>query len=114
MTKKQQASFIREWQARLGLADWYIIVQGDCTPDDFPTPRFGEASYELQRKKATIRVLAPKHFYGEYTWTNTIIHELLELAFASLVFAAGEQNGQFTHEKECVIETLSRAIIGGF
>ena len=111
--QRQQAAFVATWQANLGLLDWHITCNINATQEDLDLGTFGQCSIMASSKRATITVLSPERFYGPYTWENTVVHELMEILFSDLMLLA-DLDVPGTREKERIIETLTRALVGGY
>ena len=84
----EQERILNEWQERLGLQDWAITLQYNCTPEELKLSDVdGEADWVTSTKSATIRILGKK-YYGDrnepYDFESTLVHELLHLKFSML------------------------------
>ena len=76
---------LKEWQDRLCLNDWVIVVYDDCSPLDMEEQgRAGEVNYDELHKCASI-CLIDKKYYGKrlkpYDKEKTLVHELLHIKF---------------------------------
>jgi N-formylglutamate amidohydrolase len=79
-SQEQADKCLKEWQERLFLTDWIIVIR-ISEPHEFSMPeRMGENEFQLINKTGVIRILNKK-YYGEritkYCAELTLIHELL-------------------------------------
>lgn len=97
-------------QKVLGLTDWKIILQDNCTPYDMANiDRIGECEWEEVPKVATIRIIDEKH-YGErplpFDYDKTLIHELLHIKFA-MIDGVSRLHSRLVHQ---LIEEFARIL----
>ena len=80
---REHGNLLKEWQERLGLMDWVIVLEDSCSIDEMgDSETNGYANYQETNKTAVIQILNPIH-YGErvvpFDWEKTLVHELLHL-----------------------------------
>ena len=77
----------KEWQHRLDLDDWEILIQKTRREDMSDESNQGEAHYFFVAKQALITILDPIDYINKpfkQDIEQTIVHELLHLKFAIL------------------------------
>ena len=80
MTQQELESLCAKWQRRLRLQDWNVTVE---LVRHFDIPdRVDEASMQIERKEATIKIVSPADRHEQDNpFEHTLIHELLHLHF---------------------------------
>lgn len=86
MTTKETAhELVREWQDRLHLQNWEIVVFVK-RHYDFESPKLGENRWVLAKRQSIIRLLDPQDYDPTFApmpeMELTVIHELLHCHFA--------------------------------
>lgn len=76
---------LKEWQRRLGLGDWTIVLYDNVSPMEMNEQECsGEVNYDELHKCASI-LLVDKKYYGKrlkpYDKEKTLVHELLHIKF---------------------------------
>lgn len=100
---------IEEWQERLGLSDWAIILRYNCEREDLEDENaVGETSWIDSNKSAVIRIVSEK-VYGndriiDFDFEKTLVHELLHIKFSYL------QLENKTYESKVLDETIRQLI----
>lgn len=107
---------LEEWQERLGLQDWAIVLCYNCKPSDLKTENTnGETEWILSIKNATIRLLDKKYDTNgtlEYDIEQTLVHELLHIKLS--IFDINQDNyaGCVVDElRHQLIDDLARALV---
>lgn len=108
---------LEEWQERLGLMDWCIVLRINVKQDDFEgeEPVVGQTNWQNISKTAVIKVLDEK-LYGDriikYDFERILLHELLHIKFNIL------QQDPFNYESRVyddfqhqLLEDLAQALI---
>ena len=108
---------LEEWQERLGLMDWCIVLRINVKQDDFEgeEPVAGQTKWQNTSKTAVIKVLDEK-LYGDriiaYDFERILVHELLHIKFNIL------QQDPFNYEttvfdefQHQLIEDMAQALI---
>ena len=103
---------LKEWQHRLGLDDWKIVLKEDCSPNDMVLKDVvGETSFEEVNKCAVIRIITEKD-YGDriisFNFEKTLIHELLHLKFCLLSESGNDLQNRIVHQ---LIEDMAKALV---
>ena len=103
---------LKEWQHRLGLDDWKIVLKEDCSPNDMVLKDVvGETSFEEVNKCAVIRIITEKD-YGDriipFNFEKTLIHELLHLKFCLLGESGNDLQNRIVHQ---LIEDMAKALV---
>ena len=86
MTKKKmprEAELLIEWQRRLGLQDWSIVLRTECDPKDMEiADSEGCTVWEESTKTASIQIVDPEKIecsVRKFDLEEVLIHELLHL-----------------------------------
>lgn len=103
---------LKEWQHRLGLDDWKIVLKEDCSPNDMVLKDVvGETEFEEVNKCAVIRIITEKD-YGDriipFNFEKTLIHELLHLKFCLLGESGNDLQNRIVHQ---LIEDMAKALV---
>lgn len=104
---------LKEWQHRLGLDNWTIVLEEDCSPLDFKlTDVQGEADYDEVNRCAIIRIVSEKD-YGKrivpFDKEKVLVHELLHLKFCHLQNTGDNLHDRIVHQ---IIDDMARALVG--
>lgn len=82
--KSKEELLLDEWQKRLGLSDWVIILRYNSDGSDMEEDNAGETEWQDVSKTAVIRIVS-KEQYGEriikYDFERILVHELLHVKF---------------------------------
>ena len=113
-----EEQLLNEWQERLGLQDWAIILKYNCKKQDMQDPEYsiGETQWETTNKCARICIIS-KEEYGKdrilkYDFEKTLIHELLHLKFSLIDKDLNTYEGIVAESaRHQLIDDLSRAFI---
>lgn len=102
---------LKEWQHRLGLNDWTIVLCEDLTNDEMTLDGCaGCCSTQEVNKTAKIELLKPE-CYGDrikpYDIEKTLVHELLHAKFA-LLDGVSDLHDRVLHQ---IIEDLAKAFV---
>lgn len=103
-----------EWQTRLGLTDWRIILY-DCVPaEEMPEENVsGHVEFQEVNKTARINIMDPDE-YGErvipFDYERVLVHELLHLKLCLIAetFGEDETRERVAHQ---IIDDLARALV---
>lgn len=101
-----------EWQHRLGLDDWCIVLKNNCSPNEMMLQNVsGECEKDDVNKCAIIRLLDKKD-YGDsilpYDKEETLVHELLHIKFWLIENTDNEMQNRFIHQ---LIEDMAKALV---
>lgn len=85
-----EEKLLEEWQERLGLQDWQIILKYNCSKEQMDDPEYsiGETNWETTNKCARICIIS-KEEYGtnkmlDFDFEKTLVHELLHCKFSMI------------------------------
>ena len=116
MAKKipEEMSLLNEWTERLGLQDWAIVLQTDCSPSEMSLQgALGCTSWQEATKTAVIQIVNPNKVDGltrPYNFEEILIHELLHLKTSLL--SSGEEpetiGDRVLHQ---LVDDIARAMI---
>lgn len=110
-TKEGQA-WLKEWQERLGLQDWRLLLIENVHPDEMDERDCnGCISYTESIKCGRIQLLDPKYYEGRmvpYDREQTLVHELLHAKLA-LLDDRDDLSSRLLHQ---MIDDLARALVG--
>lgn len=112
MKTSEANKLMKEWQKRLSMQDWRIVLHIDCEPDDmYVEDSSGSVSWQESTKTACINILDPK-YYGQrvvpYDFEKTLVHELLHLKFCMMYKRDGSLRERLVHT---LIDDISRALV---
>ncbi len=103
---------LKEWQHRLGLDDWKIVLKEDCSPNDMVLKDVvGETEFEEVNKCAVIRIITEKDYGNRiipFNFEKTLIHELLHLKFCLLGESGNDLQNRIVHQ---LIEDMAKALV---
>ena len=112
---KEHDKLLREWQNRLGLQDWYIILKTDCRPENMAMKDVeGCTTWTESTKSAWIDIIDerffPEHAAARpYDFERTLVHELLHCKM-SVIQDMDEESTQ-NRLVHCLIDDLARALV---
>lgn len=103
---------LREWQNRLGLADWRIVLNDNCAPNEMSLDECaGCSEWDEVIKAARIEILDPK-YYGvriiPFDYEKTLVHELLHLKTCLVSDKVDTLQARYMHQ---MIDDLARALV---
>jgi len=103
---------LKEWQHRLGLADWHIILQDNCSPNDMALQNVaGETEWQEVNKCAVVRLISKKD-YGKrilaFDKEKTLVHELLHCKFWLIENTENEMQNRVVHQ---LIDDMAKALV---
>ena len=103
---------LKEWQHRLGLDDWYIILRENCSPNDMVLQSVsGECEKDEVHKCAVIRIISKKD-YGDrilpFDKEKVLIHELMHLKFWLIENTENEMQNRIVHQ---LINDMAKALV---
>lgn len=115
MTKQQK--LLEEWQERLGLQDWIIVLRYNCQFEDLELDdACGETNWVDTIRSATIRIISEEEYGNdrtiEYDFEQILVHELLHIKFGVLSFTTQDYEGKVMAEvRHQLIDDLARAMV---
>lgn len=113
-----EEKLLDEWQERLGLQDWAIILKYNCKRSDMDDPNYsiGETHWETTSKCARISIIGEEE-YGDnlmlpYDFEKTLVHELLHIKFALIDKDLNTYEGIVAESaRHQLIDDLARALV---
>lgn len=109
---------LNEWQERLGLQDWAIILRYNCKREEMENPEFsiGETSWETTIKAAKICIISEEEYGTElmldFDFEKTLVHELLHCKFSMIDKDINSYEGIVTEQaRHQLIDDLARALV---
>lgn len=117
MNSNEVEELLNEWQKRLGLEDWAIILTYGCKCSDMDDPDYSiaETTWETTNKCAKIQIIS-KDEYGErmlaYDFEKTLVHELLHCKFSIIDKDLNTYEGVVVEQaRHQLIDDLARALV---
>lgn len=112
MDKKLAKKLVDEWEKRLGIDDWVIILRVDCLPSDFQLSNVaGETEWDEVGKSAVVKIL-DERCYGErivsFDFEKILVHELLHIKFSLIQETGDETHDRIVHQ---YIDDLAKALV---
>lgn len=109
---------LNEWQERLGMQDWAIILRYNCKRGDMDNPEFsvGETAWETTCKTARICIISEEEYGTElmldFDFEKTLVHELLHCKFSMIDKDLNTYEGIVTEQaRHQLIDDLARALV---
>ena len=109
---KEHARLLKEWQTRLGLQDWRILLKDNLTPEEMSDEEAsGFTAWQEVSKTARIEMSDPK-YYGNrivpFDWEKTLVHELLHIKTCFLTTNVDDLQERIGHQ---LIDDLAMAFV---
>ena len=103
---------LREWQHRLGLDNWHIVLEEDVSPNDMELPMVqGETEYDTVNSCAIIRILDEKD-YGKrilpFDKEKVLVHELLHIKMWFIYESDSDLQSKMVHQ---LIDDMARSLV---
>lgn len=111
-----EEKLLNEWQQRLGLTDWVIVLRYNSDGSDMEAENAaGETEWQNINKSAVIKIRS-KEAYGKrilkYDFERILIHELLHIKFGILDISNNTYESQVKDEiLHQLIEDLAQALV---
>ena len=114
----EEEKLLNEWQKRLGLQDWAIILRYNCKREQMDDPEYsiGETHWETTSKCARIAIISEEE-YGKdkmlkYDFEKTLVHELLHCKFSMIDKDITTYEGVVAEQaRHQLIDDLARALV---
>ena len=109
-----EMALLNEWTERLGLQDWAIVLQTDCSPSEMSLPSaLGCTSWQESTKTAIIQIVNPEkvdELTRPYNFEEILVHELLHLKTSLL---SSREDPETTSDRVLhqLIDDIARAMI---
>jgi hypothetical protein len=110
-----ELKLLNEWQNRLGLQDWFIILETNCEPEKMDLQGAdGCVSYTETTKAAKIQIIDEKHRTGgirPFNFEETLVHELLHMKLCLLERGEDWDNKLQLRLLHTIIDDIARALV---
>lgn len=112
--KTEHEKLLKEWQNRLGLQDWHIVLREKCRPENMAMEDVaGCTTWTESTKSAVIEILDEQFFpigcaARPYDFERTLVHELLHCKMSVL---SDDDNGVQYRVVHQMIDDLARALV---
>ena len=113
-----EEKLLEEWQERLGLQDWAIILRYNCKKEQMDDPEYsiGETNWETTNKCARICIISEEEFGKDkmlpFDFEKTLVHELLHCKFSMIDKDLNTYEGIVAESaRHQLIDDLARALI---
>ena len=113
MTSITASELLNEWQERLGLQDWVIILRFNLFEEDM-NKSAGETIWNNVNKLAEIHIIRDEDFNSliPYDYERILVHELLHIKFGYLQSEPNNYEEQvFDEAQHQLIDDLARALV---
>ena len=113
MTSITASELLNEWQERLGLQDWVIILRFNLFEEDM-NKSAGETIWNNVNKLAEIHIIREEDFNSliPYDYERILVHELLHIKFGYLQSEPNNYEEQvFDEAQHQLIDDLARALV---
>ena len=110
--RKMKEDLLREWQHRLGLDNWHIVLKDEVSPNDMQLQGCqGETEYDTVNRCAVIRILNEKD-YGDrilpFDKEKVLVHELLHIKMWFIYESDCDLQSKMVHQ---LIDDMARALV---
>lgn len=115
MTKEQK--LLEEWQERLGLQDWAIVLKCNCEFEDMPDEAIGNTTYSVAEKEGAIKIIDKSeydenYFLVPYDFERILVHELLHCKFAIIDLEKDSYESKvLENARHQIIDDLAKALV---
>lgn len=115
--EKKYEKLLNEWQERLGLQDYAIVLRYNCKFEDLKIENAaGETEWNNTTKCATIRIISEKEHGNDRTldfdFEIILVHELLHIKFGLIDVGGGLYESLVVDElRHQLIDDLARALV---
>lgn len=102
---------LEEWQERLFLQAWRIIIRPKCKPDDMQSNCWGSTEWEEVNKTARIDIVDPECLTDKmipFDFETVLVHELLHLKFCLLSNETDSMNDRYVHQ---LIDEMASSLV---
>lgn len=108
---------LNEWQERLGLQDYTIILRYNCKFSDLETENAcGETLWSNSIRNATIRIISEEEYGNDrsldYDFEQILVHELLHIKFGIIDLIDNTYESKVVDEvRHQLLDDLARALV---
>ena len=109
-----ELKLLDEWKTRLGLQDWYIVLQNASQDKDLIGEADGDVEYIESTKSAIIRVIDPeirKDGIRPFDFESILVHELLHCKTALLCNGEDWEKDLQLRALHQVVDDIARALV---
>lgn len=102
---------LEEWQERLFLQAWRIIIRPKCKPDEMQNGCWGSTEWEEVNKTARIDIVDPECLTDKmipFDFETVLVHELLHLKFCLLSNETDSMSDRYVHQ---IIDEMARSLV---
>lgn len=103
---------LEEWQERLFLQAWRIVLRPKCKPDDMDLRDcWGCTEWTEESKTARIDIVDPDCLSEKiipFDFEKTLVHELLHLKFCLLSNETDSMSDRYVHQ---IIDEMARSLV---
>ena len=111
----EELLLLDEWSQRLGLKDWYIVLETDVKPDELMMENSdGCVEYEETIKSARIQIIDEKlrsPSLRPFNFEETLVHELLHLKFCLLERGKNWEKKLQLRLLHQIVDDIARALV---
>ena len=112
MSKEKAQALLKEWQERLGLQEWRIKLQPNCSPEDMDGEECCGLTHWQEVNRTAMIQIQDKKYYGNrivpFDFEKTLVHELLHLKMCLITDVEDETTARVGH---MLIDSLARAFV---
>lgn len=105
-------ALLKEWQKRLGLQDWTIVLIDGLKPEEMTMKDCSGCTDFCEVSKAARIEILDQKFYGDrivpFDYETTLVHELLHLKLSLVSDEVGDLQERYMHQ---IIDDLARALV---
>ena len=105
------SELLEEWQERLFLHAWRIVLRPKCKPDEMPSGMWGSTEWAEVNKTARIDIVDPDCLTDKmipFDFETVLVHELLHLKFCLLSNETDRMEDRYVHQ---LIDEMARAFV---
>ena len=113
ITQEIADSLLIEWQHRLCLDEWRIVIHPNRQKGELDDDVQGHTDFVEPTKQAYVSIVDPKIYEGEtliepFDFEETLVHELLHLKTSLVSWNVGDLQERVMHQ---IIDDLARAFV---
>ncbi len=106
------SELLKEWQDRLFLQNWKIVLRDNCKPDDMMRKEsWGDCDVDEVNEAALIEIADPTCFVEKilpFDYEKVLVHELLHIKFTLLDGYDNDLQNRYVH---VLIDEMARALV---
>ena len=110
----EELQLLQEWQHRLGLDDWFIVLETHCKQEALMDDADGDVEFVESTKCAKIQVIDPdvrKGALRPFDFEEILVHELLHCKFALLGKGEDWDNNLQLRIVHQLVDDMARALV---